>query len=340
MRNFSIYLAVLLCLFASKLVAQETFETKAKAIAEKIEKITNEEQATLKIEVEEVNNQLEKELITKEQADEKKKKFAEARATIIENRIAVVQVELKDLVQAKVDGKINPSKGRVEIIYNKPKKNKSINYEKRTTSQFVFATGLNNLATEGKVAGSDFRYLGSHFYELGFTYNTRLVNNNNLLHAKYGVSVMYNNLRPTENRNFVANGNQTDLVINPIHLEDSRFKNIYVVAPIHLEFDFSKKTVSSNKNYFRTHNSFRLGIGGYAGVRLKSKQLLDFEQNNLDTTLKTKGSFNASNFIYGLSTYVGYKATSLYLKYDLNPLFQNNTIKQNTISLGIRFDLN
>lgn len=342
MRNISIYLAVLLCLFASKLVAQETFEDKAKAIGEKIEKITTEEKTALKNEVEEVNSQLDKGMINKEQAIENKKILAEKRAKMIENRIAEVQEELKDLVQAKVDGKIDTLKGkqRHTIINIRTKKNKGIDYEKRTTSQFVFAMGLNNLATNGKVSGSDYRYLGSHFYEWGITYNSRLFKNDNLLHAKYGFSVMYNNLRPTDNRNFVVNGNQTDLAVNPVRLEDSRFRNVYLVAPIHLEFDFSKKTVSSDKNYFRTHNAFRFGIGGYAGVRLKSKQLLESNENNFDTTIKTKGDFNASNFIYGLSSYVGYKATSLYFKYDLNPLFQNNVINQNTISLGIRFDLN
>ena len=49
MRNFTIYLALLLCLFASKMVAQETFEGKAKAIANKIEKITTEEKEALKV---------------------------------------------------------------------------------------------------------------------------------------------------------------------------------------------------------------------------------------------------------------------------------------------------
>jgi len=29
----------------------------------------------------------------------------------------------------------------------------------------------------------------------------------------------------------------------------------------------------------------------------------------------------------------------LYLKYDLNPLFKDNVIDQNNISLGLRFDL-
>lgn len=55
---------------------------------------------------------------------------------------------------------------------------------------------------------------------------------------------------------------------------------------------------------------------------------------------KQKGDYNVNNFIYGLSSYVGYKEISLYLKYDLNPIFKNNAIDENNISLGIRFDFN
>lgn len=359
MRNFTIYLALSLCLFASKLVAQDkenkdaqttqTFETKAKAIGDKIEKITAEEKATLKTEIEEVNVQLEKGTITKEQADEKKKKLAEARATIIENRIAVVQEELKDLVQAKVDGKLNEvDSDQKRYSFSIPggfkenNKNDTIKKsEKRTTSQFVFAMGINNLATDGKAAGSDFRYLGSHFYEWGNTYNTRLLKNNNLLHLKYGYSVMYNNLRPTDNRVFVKNGDKTELQVSATHLDDSRFRNVYLVAPLHLEFDFSKNKTREGKAFFQSHESVRLGIGGYAGFRLKSKQFQKFEDtdgNNI--TVKDKGDFNVNNFIYGVSAYIGYKETSLYVKYDLNPIFENNVVKQNNISLGVRFDFN
>lgn len=353
MRNFTIYLALLLCFFVSKITAQDkdnkdtqttqTFEMKAKAIGDKIEKITAEEKATLKTEIEEVNGQLEKGTITKEQADEKKKKLAEARATIIENRIAVVQEELKDLVQAKVDGKINS----VDLVDAKAVKislfkNDTIKKsEKRTTNQFVFAAGVNNLVTNGKVAGSDFRYWGSHFYEWGTTYNTRLLKDNNLLHLKYGFSVMYNNLRPTDNRVFVKNGDQTNLEVSATHLDDSRFKNVYLVAPLHFEFDFSKNKSRDGKAFFQSHQSLRLGIGGYAGFRLKSKQFQLFDDGNgHDVTVKEKGDFNVNNFIYGVSAYIGNKETSLYVKYDLNPMFENNVVKQNNISLGVRFDLN
>ena len=220
---------------------------------------------------------------------------------------------------------------------NEDKKNRQ---SKRTTSQMVFAAGLNNVVTNGTVDQSDFRYLGSHFYELGVTYNSRIFENDNLLHAKYGLSVMYNNLRPTDNRSFVINGNQTGLVLNTKDLKDSRFRNVYLVAPVHLEFDFSGNKDSNGNPFFRTHNSFRLGVGGYAGVNLKSKQILKYDDNDLKATERLKGDFNTTDFIYGLSSYIGYKSTSLYLKYDLNPLFKNNSVKQNNVSLGLRFDFN
>lgn len=374
MRNLIIYLSLLLCLFASKMTAQDpspkgeqakqTFEIKAKAIANKIEYITKQEKEALKLEIEKVNEQLEKGIINLEQANESKRKLAETRALNIENKIAAAHEELKDLVQQKVDGKIdapiNDNQYGTAIILGGSRfdtiKGKEINVtalkvyknniekqerlSRRTTSQLVFATGINNLATNGDVNNSDFRYWGSHFYEWGLTYNSRIMKDHNFLHAKYGLSLMYNNLRPTDNRFFVKNGGQTNLEESNISLNDSRLRNVYLVMPLHLEFDFSGKKEKEGKTYFKTHDSFRFGIGGYAGARIKSKQILEYEANNNDVTYKEKGSFNVNNFIYGVSAYIGHRSTSLYVKYDLNPLFKDNVVKQNNISLGIRFDFN
>lgn len=377
MKNFIIYVSLLLCLAVSKANAQETsFENRVKLVANKIEAITKEEKAALKEEIEAVNKELEAGTITKQQADAKKLLLAEARSKNIETRVALAQEELKDLVQQKVDGKIaetKDEKNRIEINWTR-KDRDSVLYEgkkykitykttdsiyidvkgmkkaivnkwrnraeKRTTSQFVFAFGVNNLVTDGSVANSDFRYWGSHFYEWGTTWNTRLLKNDNLLHLKYGLSVMYNNLRPTDNRLFVVNGDQTNLETSPINLKDSRMRNVFITLPLHLEFDFTKASVKDGKKTFRTHESVRFGIGGYAGVRVKSKQKTKYELDGNDFDTKEKGDFNVNDFIYGVSTYIGYKETSIYLKYDLNPMFQDNAIKQNNISLGVRFDLN
>lgn len=344
-----------------------SFETRVKAIGSEIKKITEDEKKALKVEIEALDKEVAKGLISKEKAEELKLKKAEERATNIETKVAVEEEKLNQLIRDKVDGKIDNEsdegnerqgtsiiiggsndsigKNKREInitsmkVYN-GQSDKEDRQSKRTTSQVVFATGLNNLVTNNSVEKSDFRYLGSHFYEWGLTYNTRILKNENLLHVKYGLSVMYNNLRPTDNRRFVVNGNQTNLEVNTAQQDDSRFKNVNLVFPLHLEFDFTKTKAKEGKTYFKTHDSFRLGLGGYVGTSLKSKQYINYENNDSKTKTVTRDDFNTSDFIYGLSTYVGYKATSLYLKYDLNPLFKDNIVKQNNVSLGLRFDFN
>ncbi len=151
---------------------------------------------------------------------------------------------------------------------------------------------------------------------------------------------MYNNLRPTDNRIFMKNEEQTNLETYAIDLKDSRFRNVNLVVPVYFEFDFSKNKTKDDKPFFKSHQSVRIGFGGYAGTRIKSKQILKFEDSNQKNRLVTKGDFNTSNFIYGIGAYIGYKVTSLYVKYDLNPLFKDNVAKQNNISLGLRFDFN
>ncbi|WP_282787251.1 hypothetical protein [Flavobacterium croceum] len=346
MRNLFYYTVFLLSFMISKTFAQTTFEKKVSELSNKMEQITNQEKETLKKEIEEVNIQLDKGLITNEKAVERKKQLAEARATIIENKIAVVQQELNALIQDKIDGKI-AEKDSVLIDYGYGKIYKKRIYAHksnlRTTTQFVFAAGLNNIITDGKdLEHSDYRVWGSHFYEWGITYNTRIFKNDNLLHFKYGWSVMYNNLRPTDNRYFVKNQEITRLETHPLDLKESRLRNVYLVFPAHLEFDFTPKKLSKDgtKTHFRTHESVRFGIGGYAGIRIKSKQILKYKLDGDNVKDKQKGNFNASDFSYGLSAYIGHRATSLYLKYDLNTLFKDNAVKQNNVSLGVRFDFN
>ncbi len=341
-----------------------SFEGRAEQISYGIINDVREEKELLKKQIEAVDKQLAEGKITKTQAEEQKLKLTDTSTKTIEEKVKLKQEAINKLIQDNVDGNLkaeerrqtalivsgnNDPKGDIDKKYGlafpamkayQDQKDKDRQQNKRTSSQVVFAIGANNLATEGAVANSDFRYWKSRFYEWGFTLNTRINPNHNLLHFKYGLSLMYNDLRPTDNRYFVDNGTQTDLETNPIHQEYSRFRNVNLVIPLHLEFDFTKPKIKEDKTYFKSHNSFRLGIGGYLGANVKSKQKIEYDLDGHHTYEKTKGDFNTNDFIYGVSSYIGYKSTSLYVKYDLNPLFKNNVVDQNNISLGLRFDFN
>lgn len=343
MRNFTLFVA-LLCLWATKGVAQDQFQNRVKQIAGKIETITTEEKAALKTQVEAVEKQLEAGQISAADAAKQKEALAAEAARKIEERTAVVEDELTQLITDKIEGKIKSDDStnyfKIDFRYDNAIK-RALKGESRTTSQFVFAFGLNNLITNSTMAGSDYRVWGSHFYEWGLTYNTRILKNHNLLHAKYGFSVQYNNLRPTENRFQVESGRETVLETFPVNLTESRLRNVNLVLPVHLELDFTRKRMEKGETQFRTHESFRIGLGGYVGANLKSKQILKFEDeagNNVRQ--RTRGDFNVNDFIYGVSAYVGYDLISLYVKYDLNPVFQDNAVAQRNLSMGLRFDFN
>lgn len=343
MKTITFFVVAALCLLTTALNAQD-FENRVDQISDNIEKITKQEKDSLKIEVEQVNKMLEKKEITSEEAEARKREYAKKRANNIEVKVAAEEEKLSQLVKDKVDGKISEDSRSFYIRFNKGKKYKDSTETKeyvykRTTSQFVFALGVNRLVTDGEIDNDNYKWR-SDFYEWGITWNTRVLKNNNLLHAKYGLSLQYNNLRPENDKIFVKDGGQTYLTDSGIDLDVSRLRYVNLVVPVHLELDFTPKSVNGDRTYFPTHRSVRLGVGGYAGVNVKEKQILKYEQNDHKVRHKEKGNFNVNDFVYGVSAYVGYGEVSLYAKYDLQPVFNNNEIDQNNLSLGIRFDFN
>lgn len=343
MQKIIFYVVASLCFFVSRVTAQETFEQRAKSIAKNIENITKEEKQALKEKVDEVNEQLAEGKITQEEADKKKMQLATEHAKRIEERVAAEQEKLNVLVQEKVDGKLKDTiRMKKTYSFTFPDGLEHRQKTKRTTSQFVFAFGLNNLVTNGAVANSDFGYWRSTFYEWGITGRTRLGKEDSPVHFKYGFSFMYNILHATDNRYFVDKGEETVLETYPVNLIDDKtyFKNVFFSVPLHLEFDFSEKREIDGKMYRRSHKGFRFGTGGFIGINTNSKQFLGYEADGYKIKERQKGDWNVNEFTYGLSTYVGYKSTSLYLKYDLQPMFENNAVDQHNVSLGLRFDFN
>ena len=346
MRAVIFYVVASLCLFVSQINAQ-TFRERAESISDNIEEITKQEKDSLKMEVDRVNARLETGDISDEEAKQLKQKYAEKRAANIESRIAVEEEKLTQLVKDKVDGKITEGDIKyIEINFGKHKvdttdanhKYKRHEY-KRTTSQFVFAIGANRIVADGEIDDDGFKGR-SEFYEWGVSWNTRLFRDNNLLHFKYGASLQYNNLRPDNNKIFATEDGKTFLVDSDKDIDMARLRYVNLVMPVHLELDFTKKRTTEDKVYYPTHESFRIGFGGYVGINVKEKQILKYNEDGHKVRHKEKGDFNVNDFVYGVSAYIGYGQVSLYAKYDLQPLFSDNDVDHNNLSMGVRFDFN
>lgn len=314
------------------------------------EKIKAEERELLKAEVEAINRRLDRGEITQDEAERLKKEAAQKRALNIENRIAIIDNKIALLKRNAEDTEtsdedafvVRIGKGREydKTFYFGRRHPKPRKYDRRTTSDLVLAFGLNNALIEGQsLDDSPYKVGGSRFFEIGWAWKTRVFNNSNWLRFKYGYSFQINGLKPKDNMVFVEDGNETYLEEFSYDLSKSKLTITNLVFPVHFEIGPSKRI--DREDYFRysTHNKFKLGFGGYAGFNIGTRQKLKYTADGEKIKDKIKRDYNTTNLVYGLSGYIAIDDVALYVKYDLSPIFKDQALDQNNISLGLRFDM-
>jgi len=355
----TILVGLVLFFLVQNVVAQEEgYQKKIETLKRQKDKITAQEKRLLKQEIEEINKRLESKEITKERADVLKTEAAKKRALNIDDRLAIIDNRIALLKRNKglvneldtlnyataieLDWGTKRDDGDrligVRILNNENRITEKD--DRRTYSDIVLAVGLNNAIIDGQsLNDSPYRIGGSRFFEIGSQWRTRVFKNTNFLRFHYGFSFQFNGLKQEENNFFVVNGDQTELQEFEFDLRKSKFRMDNLVFPVHFEFGPSKFSETDKKIRYSIRNQFRIGIGGYGGFNIGSRQKLKFRENGDNVKQKIKSDFNTSDFIYGLSTYIGFDGVQLYAKYDLNPIFEDAIVEQKNISLGVRFDL-
>lgn len=346
MRTIIVYLVVSLFTFSMANAQEDDFlksekEEKIEELEEKKEEIIEQEKELLKEEVEEINNRLAEGKITLEKADNLKKELAEKHALNIDNKIAIIDNKIALVSRNESDAIDDKYEDNWSVRIGESRKSKmEFRDERRTYSEVVVAFGLNNALEEGQsLSDSEFKIGGSRFFEIGMAWKTRVFQNSNWVRFKYGFSFQFNGLKPTDNRYFVEDGELTVLEEFPLDLKKSKFRVDNLVFPVHFEFGPSKKVETENSVRFYTYDKLKFGLGGYAGFNLGERQKLKYKEDGDKVKEKLKNNYNTSDFVYGLSGYVGVNSMALYAKYDLSPLFTDNPVDQHNFSLGLRFDL-
>jgi hypothetical protein len=363
MRKITWYLMSLLFAFIFQVSTAQENQNEAVTKIEMLEnakkKITLQEKEELKREVENINARLEKGVISKEEATILKEEAAKKRALNIENRISILDSKI-ELVRrngpeileidtlnymSQLEIGFGGRDGDGERIFGiRIKENpnrRRVLYDRRTYSDFYLAIGLNNAIIDGQsLEETPYKVGGSRFFEFGWQWRTRVFQNSNFLRFNYGVSFQFNGLKPKDNQYFVPDRiGQVQLEEFEFDLDKSKLRMDNLVFPLHLEFGPSKLKKTENTIRYSLRNQFRIGIGGYGGFNLGTRQKLKYERNGKNVNDELKRGYNTSDFIYGLSAYAGFDGVLLYVKYDLNPIFQDAVVEQRNISLGLRFDL-
>ncbi|MFL0354270.1 hypothetical protein [Xanthomarina sp. GH4-25] len=359
MQTITKYLALIVLALSVQLITAQEITNKEKIDALELQKeqVVIQEKDQLKTGVEAIDQQLDNNEISQEEATQLKDELATKHALNIENRLAIIDNRISLLERnehvsydtgANLEGLtiiLGKDKDSDEFdtgsLYIGPKNRKEPKkYDRRTTSDLVFAIGFNNAIIEGQsLNDSPYKLGGSGFVELGWAWKTRLFKNSNAVRLKYGVSFQWNKLDIKDNLYFQEIDDVVTLEEFPVNLSKSKFRSTNLVFPLHFEFGPSRKI--DKKNYFRysTSNKFKIGVGGYGGFVLQSMQKLKYDDDNGDFQKDKIKDFNTNSFVYGLSSYISWGNVGIYAKYDLSTIFKDQAIDQNNISLGLRFDM-
>ncbi|WP_339916869.1 hypothetical protein [Yeosuana marina] len=359
MQTITKYLAlVALTLNVHIINAQDTIQntnnqTRIEAFIAFKETIKTQERDFLKAEVEAITIRLEKGEISNSEAEELKMEAAKKRALNIENRLAIVdnKIALLERNDYRIENKMSDYELKEEKqnlfgvnisnkTFNVKTKKTPIKYDIRTSNDFLFAIGFNNAIIEGQsLNDSPYKLGSSGFVELGWNWKTRILKNSPFFRLKYGFSFQWNKFNLEDNKYFQQNGDVTELITFPNDLKKSKFKVTNLVFPVHLELGPLRKLDREDRLRYINNNKFKIGLGGYAGFNIGTRQKLKYSVDGETKKEKQKQSFNTTNLVYGLSGYVGFGDTALYVKYDLSPIFNNQAVDQHNISVGVRFDV-
>lgn len=356
MKTITFYSAILLLFLVSQsLFAQEDYQKKIETLKLEKQRIIDQEKEALKIEVRDINQRLEDGDITENEAKILKEEVAKQRALNIENRVAIIENKIALLERNKGDVlTLSESDtiygdrmrigllidGKPAVTFNSRQRQRDLKYDRRTYSDFVMAIGFNNALIEGQsLSDSPYKIGGSRFFEMGWQWRTRVFRNTNWLRVNYGFSFQFNGLKPDDNQVFVQDGDQTVLQEFEYDLDKSKLRMDNLVFPVHFEVGPSRLHKKERTIRYSIRDQFRVGFGGYGGFNLGTRQKLKYNRDGENVKDKLKRDYNTSDLIYGVSGYLGVDGVLLYIKYDLNPIFKDAEIKQNNISLGLRFDI-
>ncbi|GAK89948.1 hypothetical protein JCM19297_570 [Nonlabens ulvanivorans] len=208
-----------------------------------------------------------------------------------------------------------------------------------TNTKLYIGFGFNQALGDGNGIGDDYRFWGgSGVFDLGLEFSTRLKKEDDFMRFNYGLTMRIQSLRINDDKVFSTFNNVTRLEDAGFDLDGSRFTQVSILAPVHLEF--GRRDLKDYEDGIRRYGGtkpFVVGVGGYLGLVSTSSQEIKYEREGRDVTNTLTNDFEVNNFQYGLSVYAGWNDAQLFATYGLNDIFKDSPVQQQYVTLGVRF---
>jgi hypothetical protein len=220
--------------------------------------------------------------------------------------------------------------------WHKHKSNK-----KRTYHSFNIDLGMNNYITGNGFPDQDnslytVKPWGSWYVGLNGVQRTRL-GQKFFLESSLGVS-WYNFKFENYKTQITKDDNSVIFSENPLdaNFTKSKLTATYLNAALVPMIDFGSNRRKPSLFDGGSSDSFRIGVGAYAGYRIDSYTKQVYKEDGDKTKPKDHDNFYLNNIRYGLRLQLGFDDIDLFFNYDLNDLYiENKGPKLNAFSFGI-----
>jgi len=312
----------------------QDLDLEVKRINHKMDSIISHKQKILEEDLTKINSDLKAGKISREEAKALKKEVIINYADDLDYTIYKFTIELKKLTKnyktsQAVDSLVKKQTAyhvRKIRMYRKKYYDTEEQKNKRTYAYFFIAGGFNNLMNNDDIYSleySNYKYLGSRFFEMGLNWKTELLRNK--LFVSYGGSVIWNTLKPVDNKYHIIENGQIELDTFSHDLSTSKLRHIWLRVPLNLEL------------FLFENFDVRVSAGGYAKIRLTTKQKLNYKQNGQEHDEVIKNNYTMPGMVFGLTGGIGGNDWLIYANYDITPLFKNTN--RHLIELGIKWHL-
>lgn len=308
------------------------FTKKLNDISYDIDLIIKNNKDKLAQELNEIDQKVENNELTKAEADKLRNEKAEFYAKQIEEETEKQSDKIKILINNKIEDNINFSSDMTayqkQLIENK--------------SLFMVEYRLlgNSSLLIDKSEYKD--YYTSGFLSsvgVGMGAKTRVGKETSRIYWKSMLDVNFHLFKINDNKTFENINNETVLVDIDFPVTNSRMNFTELNWSNYLEYDFSKRKYDDFGNFIaKSRQSFYVGLGGFLGYSQLSRQL-EYEVDGEKYRQTTAAKFNSNQFIYGVGAYVGYHNFSLRTTYNLNSIFKRSFSDQNIFNVSLVLEL-
>lgn len=336
---------------AQGLWAQElpVTEKKVKQYSQKIDSIVSAEKKQMIREI----DSLEQVISNKEAFFSEKRKIAEKYEKRINEKVSAQQHLLESLTKEQVknsvmeaqNGEPEPnviSYGSGGIHIKTKKKPYSPN-----TSGITLSYGFLNLTQEAGSSNpfeseSQMRIGNSHSFELQFRKQRQLGDKESPFLMQYGFAWRSDTYMPQ--KPLVFNSENQQIFMSDFtagNLKRSKFRNNYITLPVEFLWVINPKysdVNGSNQLDLRKKGQWKLGLGAYAGIKVRSINKVKYYNGN-DKFDKYKDVIDSgvNTFLFGTKLSLSYNSFTLFIKKDITPIFNNqaNIPSRHSIQVGI-----